>query len=127
MGKTDLSGIKGFFSEYGKAEPPNSRPVQVEPLREAGLEEVPRKHAAEEMAPVQTPTHKPPKTVKARQGRPPGTKKGARERKAKATFYINSDLMDFYRDWSWEERCNVGQLVELALSDYRRRKASGRT
>ena len=125
MGKTELRGIKGFFSEYGKAEPPNSRPVQVEPRREPGLEEVPRQQAAAEKTSMQTPTRKPPKTVKARQGRPPGTKKGARERKAKATFYVNSDLMDFYRDWSWEQRCNVGQLVELALSDYKKRNASG--
>ena len=30
--------------------------------------------------------------------------------------------MDEYRDWSWEERCQLGELVERALSQYRSRR-----
>jgi hypothetical protein len=31
--------------------------------------------------------------------------------------------MDEYREWSWEERCQLGELVERALSQYRKQRA----
>ena len=57
----------------------------------------------------------------ARLGRPSGKAKGISSRKEKATLRIEAELMADYRDWSWEERCQLGELVERALADYRHR------
>ena len=57
----------------------------------------------------------------ARLGRPPGKSKETTRPKEKATLRIDAELMSDYRDWSWEERCQLGELVERALADYRRR------
>jgi uncharacterized protein (DUF4415 family) len=58
---------------------------------------------------------------RARLGRPPGIAKGTSPRKEKATLRIEAELMSDYRDWSWDQRCQLGELVERALADYRRR------
>jgi hypothetical protein len=39
--------------------------------------------------------------------------------KEKVTLRVNSDLIAEYRDWSWEARCQLGELVERALTTYR--------
>ena len=57
----------------------------------------------------------------ARLGRPPRKTKGISPRKEKATLRIEAKLMADYRDWSWEQRCQLGELVERALADYRHR------
>ncbi len=54
----------------------------------------------------------------ARRGRPPGPKTGESSAKEKVSLRIDKDLMDEYRDWSWEERCQLGELVERALTRY---------
>jgi len=41
--------------------------------------------------------------------------------KQKVTVRIQSELIDCYRDWSWEMRSPLSHLVEWALADYRRR------
>ena len=38
------------------------------------------------------------------------------------TLRIDAELISDYRDWSWEKRCQLGELVEHALADYRRRR-----
>jgi len=35
------------------------------------------------------------------------------------TFHISRDLAAAYRDWSWEARCQLSELVEQALLTYR--------
>lgn len=55
----------------------------------------------------------------ARLGRPPGRSHGKRVPKQKVTFRISCDLIATYRDWSWEARCQVSELVERALVAYR--------
>lgn len=65
--------------------------------------------------------------IQSRRGRPPGKKTGEAADKEKVTLRLNKELMDEYRDWSWEERCQLGELVERALSQFknrRRQKAS---
>ena len=57
----------------------------------------------------------------ARLGRPPGKSHKNALPKEKATLRIDAELMADYREWSWEERCQLGELVERALADYRRR------
>ena len=55
--------------------------------------------------------------TKARQGRPPGVT-DPRTVKQKATFRICSELIDTYRDWSWEARVPVSRLVEQAMAEH---------
>jgi uncharacterized protein (DUF4415 family) len=70
-------------------------------------------------------TDKSPKdsqrTRSARLGRPPGKPGKSARPKEKATLRIDAELMSDYRDWSWDERCQLGELVERALADYRQR------
>ncbi len=54
----------------------------------------------------------------ARVGRPPGSSVRHAGLKEKVTLRINSDMIAAYRDWSWEARCQMGELVERALVDY---------
>jgi hypothetical protein len=58
----------------------------------------------------------------ARRGRPPGQKTGEGAEKEKITLRISKALADEYRDWSWEERCQLGELVERAMSQYRKNR-----
>jgi hypothetical protein len=78
------------------------------------------------MRPV--PAKKPPRpkvkttskyrtTARARIGRLPESASGGTERQ-KVTFRIRPDLIDGYRDWSWDARTSVSHLVEAALDEY---------
>ena len=72
-----------------------------------------------------TETHRsgpsPPRPRKsARVGRPPRSAVGCSRPKEKVTLRISSELIAEYRDWSWEARCQLGELVEQALVAYRR-------
>lgn len=58
---------------------------------------------------------------RSRLGRPPRKSSEPTAPKEKATLRIDTELMADYRDWSWDERCQLGELVEKALTDYRRR------
>ena len=62
-----------------------------------------------------------PKT-QARRGRPPGRKAGEAGEKEKVTLRLSKELVEEYRDWSWDERCQFGELVERALSQYRKQR-----
>ncbi|PHQ35120.1 hypothetical protein [Rhodopirellula bahusiensis] len=83
------------------------------------------------VAPAQEPPEKPKqesagrakksRRQRARLGRPPGVNSTNRAPKEKATLRIDTELMAEYRDWSWDARCQLGELVERALVDYRKR------
>jgi hypothetical protein len=62
-------------------------------------------------------SHALPKTVGARRGRPAGQSAPA-EPKSKVTLWLSHPLVESYRDWSWEARCQISHLVERALTDY---------
>jgi hypothetical protein len=55
----------------------------------------------------------------ARRGRPLGPHRCEASPKEKVTFRISCDLATEYRDWSWEARCQLSELVEQALVAYR--------
>jgi len=57
--------------------------------------------------------------IKARAGRPLSARSHSLKRE-KVTFTIRPDLIDSYRDWSWDARTSVSSLVEAALADFRR-------
>ena len=56
--------------------------------------------------------------VQARRGRPP-TSLATASAKQKVTVRIRSELIQSYRDWSWEARSSLSCLVERALIEYR--------
>ena len=58
----------------------------------------------------------------ARRGRPPGKAPATATPKEKVTLRITSTLVASYRDWSWEARSQLSQLVEQALADYHDRQ-----
>ncbi len=53
----------------------------------------------------------------ARRGRPPSSSSNGGI-KQKVTVRVQSELIDVYRDWSWEVRSSLSQLVERALMEY---------
>jgi uncharacterized protein (DUF4415 family) len=61
--------------------------------------------------------------IQARRGRPPGQKAGEAADKEKVTLRLSKELMDEYREWSWDERCQLGELVERALTQYRKHRS----
>lgn len=60
------------------------------------------------------------RTCRARLGRPPGKTTRHECPKEKVTLRIPSSLIAEYRDWSWEARCQLSELVERALAAYRK-------
>jgi hypothetical protein len=56
----------------------------------------------------------------ARLGRPPGSQRLSSSPKQKVTLRVSSNLITDYRDWSWEARCQLSDLVEQALLAYQR-------
>ena len=57
--------------------------------------------------------------VRARRGRPLGPRYRQAGPKEKVTFRISRDLAAAYRDWSWEARCQLSEIVEQELLTYR--------
>ncbi|MBW3599730.1 MAG: hypothetical protein KY475_20975 [Planctomycetes bacterium] len=49
-----------------------------------------------------------------------------RKPKDKTSLWISAEVMDDYREWSWEEHCTLGELIERALEAYRRRRGRPR-
>jgi hypothetical protein len=109
-GRTD-TGVKGFFSEYGKATPMKAKPVQVEQPAEPVTKPA--------TVPVKTTATKKRQRVRARTGRPPGVASGTRSYKIKASMHVSAELIDYYRDWSWDARCTLGELIERAMVAYK--------
>lgn len=58
---------------------------------------------------------------KARLGRLPGRKNGQGPLKEKTSIWVSASVIAEYRDHSWKERRSLGELIELALIEYRRR------
>jgi hypothetical protein len=105
------TGVKGFFSDYGKGRPTKGKRVEVEQPVAANAQAIDM--------PARTERKKKSRGVRARTGRPPGVPNGSRSQKLKATMHINGALLDYYRDWSWEARCNLGELIERAMVAYK--------
>lgn len=55
--------------------------------------------------------------TKARLGRPPQSSV-ADEPRQKVTVRLRPELIEGYRDWSWDARTSLSSLVEEALTDY---------
>ena len=106
-GKT-IGGISGVLGGLISPAPPATESPQSSQL---AME----RHEAKSSGTAQ-PT--PPRPRRARLGRPPGKTTRHRGPKEKVTLRIPSNLIAEYRDWSWEARCQLSELVERALAAY---------
>ncbi len=106
MGKNSVGGISGVLGGLISAAPRETSPRITAPSE-----------------PSQSKPAAPPRSKlmgrSARRGRPPGRLTGSAAAKTKVTLRVDAGLMDDYREWSWSARCQLGELVERALSHYR--------
>ena len=108
MTKT-LPGIHGVLGSY------LTPPAETHVSRPAGS-------AGERVITDQQPRE--PRNIQrmaARRGRPLRKLGATAGPKEKTTLRLSAALMSDYRDWSWDQRCQLGELVERALADYRSR------
>ena len=113
MARREVSGVRGVLSELISAVPSE----QNGPSN--SLDSPPKSGTIAHPPPKRTEPTKP----RARLGRPPGCLSGKTPPKEKVTVRIDARLVALYRDWSWDERCQLGELFERALREYRNNKA----
>ena len=110
MAKKSVSGVSGVLGELISPEPADAETApRKQPLAATNHEPKPAS-----MPNVPTASH----PQRARLGRPPGNSFPAAGPKEKVTLRIPSDLIAEYRDWSWDARCQLSELVERALAAY---------
>ncbi len=109
MAAKTIGGISGVLGELI-----STAPVSTESLRQEDPS-APKREPYSAGAPQSTA----PLPCRARLGRPPGSGASHMRPKEKVTLRIPSDLIAEYRDWSWEARCQLSELVERALVAYR--------
>jgi hypothetical protein len=73
--------------------------------------------------PIEYQGKKQQSRIRARVGRPPASPSEALSRE-KMTVRISPELIDEYRDWSWDARKPLSRLVEAALVDYRKSRGN---
>lgn len=127
MAAKPLKGVGGVLGGLISSE--SAAPVSPEPsVRSASAESIAEPTDAANIEQAAPPAAKakprPPAQPKthARRGRPPGRKAGEGGEKEKVTLRLSKELVEEYRDWSWDERCQFGELVERALSQYRKQR-----
>ena len=108
MASKTISGISGVLGELISPAPPPTESPQ------SGQLAIERQEAKSSGALQRTP----PRPRRARLGRPPGKTTRYRGPKEKVTLRIPRGLIADYRDWSWEARCQLSELVEQALAAY---------
>ena len=111
MAKQTVSGISGVLGEL--ISPPPASNESTPEKQPSYLIQEPESACTK----MSAPTHEP---CRARRGRPPGSSVRHDVPKEKVTLRIPSDLIAEYRDWSWEARCQLSELVERALTAYRK-------
>ena len=109
MASKTINGISGVLGELISPAPPPTESPQSSQLA------IERQEARSSGAAQPTP----PRPRCARLGRPPGKTTRHRGPKEKVTLRIPSNLIAEYREWSWETRCQLSELVERALAAYR--------
>jgi hypothetical protein len=104
-----IGGISGVLGELISVPPTPAAPTK----REQSPPDDRKTHIAgvPNLPPALSPPH-------ARLGRPPGRSTQPTGPKEKVTLRIPCELIAEYRDWSWEARCQLGELVERALLNY---------
>jgi hypothetical protein len=106
VSKKRVEGVSGVLGSL--ITPQSAVPPDEEPDKDRGT-----RHNVEEQAdgfPDQSP-----RRIHARRGRPPGQKRQPPRKREKVTLRIDAALIARYREWSWEERRQLGELVEAAM------------
>lgn len=111
MAEKEVSGISGVLGELVS---PESKPDESTAKKGPSAAAPKGNSAATSVPPA------PRKSSRARLGRPPGNTARPAGPKEKVTLRIPSDLIAEYRDWSWEARCQLSELVEKALLTYQK-------
>lgn len=117
-----LKGVGGVLGNLISPEPVTPEPQATPAEAVPAASPPPSVPPAEEIRPRSSTPSSTTRSRGARRGRPPGQKTGEGGDKEKITLRISKTLADEYRDWSWEERCQLGELVEKALIHYRRNR-----
>ena len=105
MAQKSVGGVTGVLGGLISNPPP------------AASEPPAREHCDRDMPIVSNTPLRPGSTPRsrARLGRPVGRVAGQAANKEKLTIRVDAELASTYRDWSWESRCQVGELVQQAL------------
>ena len=109
MAKKPVSGVSGVLGELISSSPAVTETAPEKDNPTAIRDTTPADRVTSPAA-----SH----SQRARLGRPPGNSFPAAGPKEKVTLRIPSDLIAEYRDWSWDARCQLSELVEKALADY---------
>ena len=106
MSKSQVPGITGLLD--GILTPADK------PAGDAGRQDVqPVTEASSERLTPSTVRVRP----RVRLGRPPGRSRTSQP-KEKLTVWVERSLIDSYREWTWQARCQLSHLVERALVAY---------
>jgi uncharacterized protein (DUF4415 family) len=109
MAKKPVSGVSGVLGELISPEPAVKETAREKNESTAIRDAKPANRA---MSPAAS------QSQRARLGRPPGFSSRTAGPKEKVTLRIPSALIAEYRDWSWDARCQLSELVERALAAY---------
>jgi uncharacterized protein (DUF4415 family) len=124
MAAKQLKGVGGVLGSL--LSPSSTQTVTPEPENKPAEPARSEQTESPAVSPAKARPSAPART-QARRGRPPGKKTGEVSEKEKVTLRLSKELMDEYREWSWEERCQLGELVERALTQYRKNRSRSRT
>ncbi len=109
MAPKTVGGINGVLGDLISAPPTGAASSGLEQPHLGGWKDV--------LPGTPNPPAAPPQRF-ARLGRPPSSRLRTTVPKQKVTLRVPSDLIDRYRDWSWEARCQFSELVGQALLTY---------
>jgi uncharacterized protein (DUF4415 family) len=127
MAQKPLKGVGGVLGGLISTPAPTATPDDpaAGPAPEAPIDETAEAAVEQPVPPAESgkPRQSTQARIPARRGRPPGRRAGEVADKEKVTLRLSREIMDEYREWSWEERCQLGELVERALSQYRKQRA----
>jgi hypothetical protein len=122
--KRDRTGIEGFFDDLTGKQGKVDLVVETKPesktVEKLETKTTTDRRKTEPKADVERKIEEPPKSMTPT-GRPAGKKDGEGPLKRRATLWLPTELVDAYRDRTWEERCHLGELVERALREYQER------
>ena len=118
-GLKGVGGVLGNLLSPEPAPPPEAADI-ASPLPPAQAE--PPAIIEQPPPPAESPRPKPQARIATRRGRPPGKKEAVDSEKEKVTLRLSKALVDDYRDWTWEERCQLGELIERAMQQYRKHR-----
>jgi hypothetical protein len=110
VARKEVGGVRGVLGEL----------ITDAPREQPPAKNMPPSASAANPKPSATTKLLPPKKARARLGRPPGRQSSESSPKEKLTVRIDAGLAALYRDWSWDERCQLGELIERALRAYRK-------